>query len=247
VFVAFGAFVCFSLRRGIRFRIAYVLPGIFFGVLGANFIATTRIRGIGLDLTRIAGLSWVDVISSFGGEVGPLFSFSQIASHPIKHYFFFDPWLIAIERLIPSFLWSDKPDPTYLYIALRGFTADAKAAGVAIPQHVEMLLQFGWIGLGIVAFLYFTFAIRLLKRLARLGPEGRVVGAALVPVFFGFYMPTRGYFFQTLTDGLFTFGPLFAIHAFMPRRLMPVMMRHSSTEPINLQSPMSSPHERFLY
>ena len=144
--------------------------------------------------------------------MGPLFAFSFIANDGAEQHIFAQPWLIAAARLIPSFIWSDKPRPDYLYLALEGFPENARAAGVALPQHVEILLQFGWFGLPILAFLYFSIGVALLSRLSRRGIEVRIAAWALTPIFFGFYMLTRGYFFQVLTDGLFTFGPLFLLH-----------------------------------
>jgi hypothetical protein len=90
--------------------------------------------------------------------------------------------------------------------------ANADQAGVAAPQHVEMLLQFGWFGMVPLAFLYFSIAALLIYKLSRLGREARIAGCSMAPAFFGFYMQTRGYFFQVFADALFIFGPLFAMH-----------------------------------
>lgn len=218
VFIAFAATAAYLMVRQIRVRMAFVLGASFLGLLGVNFFSKTRQRGEGLNFNRAEGMTSTDILQSFGGEVGPLFSFSNVANHPIHDFYYLEPWTVAIARLVPTFIWADKPRPDYLYIALEGFPDDAKNAGVAIPQHVEILLQFGWIGLPIIAFLYFWFAAYILDRLSRLGREARIAGFALVPVFFGFYMPTRGYFFQALTDGLFTFGPLFLLYAFSRAR-----------------------------
>lgn len=208
IFMTFAVTAAFIMVRGIKVRTAFVWASLLIGLLGNNIIVNTRQYGAGVDLDKIKDSTLTDILQSFGGEVGPLFSFSFIADNPIQEYILAEPWLIAAARLIPSFLWKDKPTPDYLYISLGGFPMNAKAAGVAAPQHVEMLLQFGWIGLPILAFVYFRLAIVLLDRLSRRGREIRIAAFALVPVFFGFYMPTRGYFFQILSDGLFTFGPL---------------------------------------
>lgn len=104
---------------------------------------------------------------------------------------------------------------------------------MAAPQHVEMLLQFGWMGLPFLAFFYFSLAIFLLTRLSRMGREVRIAAWALVPIFFGFYMPTRGYFFQVLTDGIFTFGPLFLLHLFQQQKMQP----HAAGSSSDLQFP----------
>ena len=217
VFVAFAVVVSFVLVRGRKVRTLYVVIGTLVGLLGSNIISNSRTYGAGIDVSRLEGIGLIEVLQSFGGEIGPLFTFSYITENPLPPYILAEPWVIAVARLVPSFIWSSKPYPDYLYVALEGFPIDARAAGVAFPQHVEMLLQFGWAGLPVLAFLYFSFAIFLLRKLSQLGREVRVASWALVPIFFGFYMPTRGYFFQILADGLFTFGPLFLLHLAQPK------------------------------
>jgi hypothetical protein len=212
IFVAFTVTAAYLMVRRIKPHTAFVLVVMLVGLLGTNFLVNARTRGAGLDLSRIQGMSVTDIMQSFGGEVGPLFSFSNVTNYPIQQLYYFDPWIVGIARLVPSAIWKDKPAPDYLYIPLEGFPVDAKAAGVAIPQQAEILLQFGWIGLPIQAFIYFWIATFILARLSRLGRDVRIAAFALTPIFFGFYMQTRGYFFQTLSDGLFTFGPLFLLH-----------------------------------
>ncbi|MBG0812500.1 hypothetical protein IY145_24530 [Methylosinus sp. H3A] len=203
----------FLLMRRIKIRVSYIVVGTIVGILGGNAMGQARTYGQGVDLAKLDGMSWTDILFSFGGEVGALYAFSFTASNPLPELVLGKPWIVGLARLIPSFIWKDKPGPDYLAHYLGGFSTEGvEQAGVAAPQHVEMLLQFGWVGLPILAFLYFCLAIHLVRRLNRLGREARIAGCALVPVFFGFYMQTRGYFFQILADGLFTFGPLFLMH-----------------------------------
>ena len=158
-------------------------------------------------------MSWQDIIADFGGEVGPVFTLASFTAKPLPDLILFDPWIIAIARLVPSALWPEKPTADYLLHINSAFTVDGiENAGVAATQHLEMLAQFGWLGLPFLAFLYFTIAIFLVSRLNRLGREARIAGCALVPAFFGFFMQQRGYFFMTLSEGLFVFGPLFIVH-----------------------------------
>ncbi len=213
ILMAFGVASSYMLVRGIKVRIVYVVAGTLFGMLGGNLMVTSRTYGRGVDLTKLDGFSVADLLQSFGGEIGPLFSFSYVASNPLPDPVYATPWVVAASRLVPSFLWKDKPMPDYLDYYFGGFSVEnAKAAGVAAPQHVEMLLQFGWIGLPVLAFLYFYVAGLIVKKLDGLGRESRVAGFSLVPAFFGFYMQTRGYFFQVLSDGLFLFAPLFVLY-----------------------------------
>lgn len=212
IFVAFTVTAVYLMVRRIKVNTAFVIVVMLVGLLGTNFLVNARARGTGLDLNRIEGMSVTDILQSFGGEVGPLFSFSNVTNYPIQQLYYFDPWIVGVARLVPTAVWKDKPTPDYLYVPLTGFPNDAKTAGVAIPQQAEILLQFGWIGLPIQAFIYFWVATFILTRLSRLGREVRLTAFALTPIFFGFYMQTRGYFFQTLSDGLFTFGPLFLLH-----------------------------------
>jgi hypothetical protein len=213
IFMTYAVAASFLLVRGTKIRVSYVVVGTLVGVLGNNAMVTSRKYGQGVDISKLDGMGWLDILQSFGGEVGPLYSFTYTASNPLPDLAYFTPWTVAIARLVPSFIWPDKPTADYLAHYFGGFVSPGvEKAGIAAPQQVEMLLQFGWFGLPFLAFLYFSIAAFLLHRISKLGREARITGYALAPVFFGFYMQTRGYFFQTLSDGLFTFGPLFLIH-----------------------------------
>jgi hypothetical protein len=75
----------------------------------------------------------------------------------------------------------------------------------------------GWWGLLPLAFIYFLIAGWLVKRAAYRGGDARLAACALIPPFFGYYMQTRGYFFQIFADCLFMVGPLFLMNLGMPR------------------------------
>lgn len=235
VMAIFGLAVSFLLIRGFKISLARALLAITGGLFLNNFIVLTRTYGRGLDVGRLDGLSIGHIFRSFGGEIGPLFSFNYVAANPLPDPALLQPWTVAIARFIPSFLWADKPTPDYLSYYFQGFTADAKAAGVAAPQHVELLLQFGWIGLPIGAFLYFKFATKVIDWAMALSYETRIATCALVPIFFGMYMPTRGYFSQVLSDGLFIFGPLFLLNIQMNRRNAPIARTNSHRFATNRQ------------
>lgn len=210
IFLVFSVFASWMIIRGLKIRTSYVVLGSTAGLFLTNFLVNVRTYGAGLDLTQLEGMSFTDIFQSFGGEIGPIYVINHVASNPLPDIVYFEPWIVGIARLVPTFLWPEKPTADYLLYYSAGFSEQAaEKAGIAAPQQVELLLQFGWIGLPILAFIYFYFAAWLLSRINRLSREARIAGASLIPIFFGFYMQTRGYFFQTLSDGLFLFGPLF--------------------------------------
>ncbi len=178
-----------------------------------NLIGLTRSYMRGIDLSLISDLKFSDLVFKFGGEIGPIYTMSHIASNPPDKLILFDPWIVGFSRLIPNYLWPEKPFPEYLFLYSAGFPVPgSESSGVAAPQQAELLLQFGWIGLPFLAFLYFCIAGYTDKRLQHLSREARIAGCAIVPAFFGFYMQQRGYFFQLLCEYLFTIMPLFLLY-----------------------------------
>jgi hypothetical protein len=208
-----GVVSTFALVRGIKINALYAFIGSIAGIFLVNLIGSVRRYGQGIDLSNLGNVSSDKMLTSFGGEFGIVFALQYTAANPLPPFAYFEPWTVAIARLIPSAIWPNKPTAEYLRAFIAGFPIDnADKAGIAAPQQVEMLLQFGWIGLPFLAFLYFAIATLLIYKLNQLSREARVVGCSLVPCFFGYYMQTRGYFFQIFVDGLFTFLPLFLIH-----------------------------------
>lgn len=220
-----AAVVSFAIARNIKIRVAYALGGAVVALYLANLIGSLRRYGRGLDLSQVDQVAQIGPFTSFGGEIGIVYVLAYTAENPLPNLAMFEPWLVGVARLVPSFLWPDKPTAGYMRHFIAGAQTNAEGAGVAASQHVEMLLQFGWISLPILAFFYFTIATSLIGRLHRLGREARIAGCAIVPAFFGFYMQTRGYFFQIFADSLFFFGPLFLVH--MPLFLVHIWERRS--------------------
>ena len=203
----------FSVTRGVRIRVIAVVLGTIFALIAFNAIGMARRYGAGLDLSVFKDLKWEEMLNSFGGEEGPIFAFLSVIEAPPPEWIAFDPWTIAIARLVPSFLWPDKPSPYYLYMYTSLFDERVREyAGIAGPQQAEMMLQFGWFGIPLLSFLYFILIGFLVAKLMRLGREARIAGMALVPGVFGFYMQQRGYFFQNISEALFILGPLFLMH-----------------------------------
>jgi hypothetical protein len=228
IILASAVVISYMLVRRIRIRVSYVALGSCLALIVVNAIGYSRTYGRGIDLSRLDGLTWVDLLHAFGGEIGPVFALAHIVESPPPDLIYFEPWTVGIARLVPSFLWSDKPYPSYLIDYVSGFgEIYQRTAGVAAPQHAEALLQFGWFGLPVLAFLYFAFACKVVERLQWLGLEARIAGCAMAPAVFGFYMQQRGYFFQFLCEFLFMFGPLFLVH--FRTKLPAVSAREPST------------------
>jgi hypothetical protein len=213
VILASAVVISYMLVRHIRIRVSYVALGSCLALIIVNAIGFSRTYGRGIDLSRLEGFTWVSLLHAVGGEIGPVFALAHIVESPPPDLIYFEPWTVGIARLVPSFLWPDKPYPNYLLDYGSGFgEIYQRTAGVAAPQQAEFLLQFGWFGLPLLAFLYFAFACKVVERLQRLGLEARIAGCAMAPAFFGFYMQQRGYFFQLLCEFLFMFGPLFLVY-----------------------------------
>lgn len=203
----------YALVRKIKINAIYAFLGSVAGIYIVNLIGAIRRYGQGIDLSRLDDVSADKMLSSFGGEFGIVFTLQYTAANPLPAPAYFEPWTVALARLIPSAIWPNKPTAEYLRNFILGFPIDnADKTGIAAPQQVEMLLQFGWVGLPFLAVLYFGIATFLVFQLNQLSREARIAGCSLVPAFFGYYMQTRGYFFQILADGIFFFLPLFLVH-----------------------------------
>lgn len=207
-----GLVTALFLLRGSQIRLGAMLVACFIAIAVFNVFGSLRSYGSGLDFDRIFESNLGSLAIDFGGEIGPVYVFAYLASIEPPQLSMFEPWVVAVARLVPTFLWESKPTADYLSQLTLGFWSEnAAAAGIAAPQHVEMLLQFGWLGIPFLAFLYFSLVALLVQRIQLLNFECRIAGSALVPAFFGYYMQTRGYFFQILSDGLFLFGPIFLL------------------------------------
>lgn len=203
----------FALMHGRRIGVAMAAGGLVVALVLVNVIGSIRRYGQGISFENLGNIKSDSLLSSFGGEFGIVYVLNYTAENPLPELVYLEPWLVGVARLIPSFIWADKPTAQYLHYFIAGTTVQgAEKAGVAAPQHVEILYQFGWVGLPVLAFLYFAIASKLVEKLLLTGRETRIAGCALVPAFFGFYMQTRGYFFQIFADALFMFGPLFLLN-----------------------------------
>ena len=203
----------YMLVQGKRLSFLQMSLGLVVAVGLSNLIGSMRRYGQGLVLENLNETKVDSVLTSFGGEFGIVYVFNYVTEHTLPNAVTFEPWIVAVTRLVPSVLWPNKPYPEYLKLAAAGATMQgADQAGIGAPQHVEMLFQFGWVGLPVLACLYYGVIGLLMVQFLKLGREARIAGCSLVPAFFGYYMQTRGYFSQTFSDGLFMFGPLFLLH-----------------------------------
>jgi hypothetical protein len=215
-----GAAGAFALQREFKIGVLRGAVGFALGLLLANLIGAVRRYGQGIDLSGLTSERFHSMTNSFGGEFGVVYAFDYIAGSPLPPPNWIEPWVVGVARLVPSFLWPDKPVAEYLTRVSAGAgLPSADQAGIAPPQHVEILFQFGWWGLLPMAFCYFWTAGWLVRRVAFTGRDLRLAGCTLIPFFFGYYMQTRGYFFQILADGLFILGPLFVLRARSRRQL----------------------------
>lgn len=241
--------VVFFLQAGSRFRIlillvaaasAYAIThrhriGVLTGSIGAilatvllNIIGAVRTYGRGLDLSNIENTDLTSLSLAFRGELGVVYAFSNATNNPLPPPLYFEPWLIALSRLVPTALWPDKPTATtFSYVVASAHDENVKFAGVMPPQQMEMLFQFGRVGVPLLAFLYFALAAVILRSVWKRGAEARVAAFSLIPIFFGYYMQSRGYFSQIFTDALFMFGPLFLLHARQESSRGPVKQQRS--------------------
>jgi hypothetical protein len=182
------------------------------GLLLVIVIGAVRQYGQGIDLSGLTSERFESAAGGFAGEFGIVYVFDYIAANVLPPPNWVEPWVVAVARLVPGFLWPDKPVAEYMTRFISGATLPyADKAGLAAPQHVEILLQFGWWGLLPMAFGYFWIAGWLVRRVAFTSREVRLAGCTLIPLFFGYYMQTRGYFFQIFSGALFTLGPLFIL------------------------------------
>jgi hypothetical protein len=209
-----GAAGAFALQRGVRIGFLRGAVGFAFGLLLVTVIGAVRRYGQGIDLSSLTSERFEGTASGFAGELSVVYAFDNVTANPLPPAIWVEPWVVGVARLVPSFLWPDKPFPEYLtWVTAGAMTPGAENSGTAAPQHVEILFQFGWWGLLPMAFCYFWVAGWLVKRVAYTGREVRLAGCALIPFFFGYYMQSRGYFFQILVSGLLVFGPLFILSA----------------------------------
>ncbi len=209
----------FALQRRIKIGILKGALGFAIALPLVIVLGTVRRYGEGIDISALNKENLEAASGSFAGEFSLVYVLDYLTAHPLPPPSPFEPWLVAIARVVPSFLWPDKPVAAYLSHFIAGAAAPgAETAGIAAPQQAEILLQMGWWGLFPLAFLYFSIAGWLVKRFAYRGLDVRLAGCTLIPPFFGFYMQTRGYFFQILADGLFMLAPLFLLNIGMKRR-----------------------------
>jgi hypothetical protein len=209
-----GAASAFALQRGFKIGILRGAAGFTLALLLVIVIGAVRRHGQGIDLSNLTSEHVENMAGSFAGELSVVYAFDYSTANPLPPPNWVEPWFVAVARLVPSFLWPDKPVAESMALVIAGAALPgADKAGIAAPQHVEILFQFGWWGLLPMAFCYFWIAGWLIRRVAFTGRELRLAGCTLIPFFFGYNMQTRGYFFQILTGALFTLGPLFILSA----------------------------------
>lgn len=214
VILVSAVFLVLAAKARRKIGMAALLGSALVAVPMINVIGATRKYGQGVDLDAIRQITISDAFTGFGGEIGIVYTLYYLAETGLPTMIFFEPYTAAIIRFVPRFLWPSKPGLEYLSHVHAGFMQEgAEHAGTAAPQHFEMLLQFGWLGLPFLSFIYFSIACLIVRAMLKLSSPAKLAGLAVIPAFFGFYMQTRGYFFQTLSDGLAFFLPLVFINS----------------------------------
>lgn len=204
----FSLATAFVLINGWKPRLSIVAPLGFLFLISMNVIGQIRTYGSGVSFEGFNATDLLNTSGSFGGETGVILATAYIAENVPQKLYYFDPWIVAVARLIPSVVWPEKPTPDYLYYILSGTdTIHADSAGIAFSQPAEILLQFGYVGLAVVAAMYFAIAAKISSTGTKWAGVYGLALSSLCPAFFGYYMISRGYFFQILADGLFIIGP----------------------------------------
>lgn len=213
IYVLGGGSSIWLAQRGIR-------PRLVFGVVGSLVVAALafglgaiRHYGQGIDLSGLSEDNISAGASRGGGELGLAYVLDDVTRNPLPELNWHEPWSVGFFRLVPSFLWKDKPQVVTLKHMWDRMTPDAEIAGVAGPQHVEFIYQFGWIGILPLAFLYFSLACWTIGKINARGGECRLVWATLAPIWFGFHMQGRGYFFQAFCECVVIVGTLYIVSA----------------------------------
>ena len=205
-----GLLTCLVIVKNWKVSAKAIGVGAVIAILLFNVFASIRTYNAGLDLSRLDDQNLLQIAINPGAEVGPVLVATQAAnSGRYAGTIGVDPWLIGLARLVPSAVWSEKPTAYYLEYSFDGFNlSEALGSGIAPPQISEMLWQFGWLGVFPLSFCYFFLASAIFLFFWRRSTEYDIVGVSLAPWFFGFYMQSRGYFAQILSDSLFIILPL---------------------------------------
>jgi hypothetical protein len=212
VLLCVGALTCFVLLGGRRPSLWLLGAGGAFGVAALNVFGAIRSYGRGLNFGALQrdDANLVSLALDPGGEIGPfLVAHQAVLSEQYAASIGIDPWVIGVARLIPTAMWPQKPSAYYLTYSWDGFNyVEVATSGIAPPQLAEFFWQFGWFGLVPLSFVAFFLAAGIQRKMRSWRSVHGVVGVSLVPVFFGFYMQSRGYFSQIFTDAIVMFGSL---------------------------------------
>ena len=229
VFALGGLTVIMHLRRGSRPKIwllSLLLAGLLitFGLLG-----TTRQYYTGIDLSRLADRSAVELYRDSLGETNTFFALGAVMDVVPATYGFagFDPLYNALIMPVPRFVWPAKPYPEYLSVIPTAIGTEAAAhAGMALPFIGEYYVGFGFPGIVVMCFI-FGIACRTLWVWYCQNPTDptmMVIYALALP--FIYYAMSRGYLAQVFSDFCFTLLP-----ALVARRLCtPSASRKAATK-----------------
>lgn len=179
------------------FFIIILLPPIF------SIIEVVRIYGQGIDLDRFAYLSLSDFSLLPVGELGPpVISAVILSKSSLTGTIYFNPFVEGITRMLPSLLTGEKEVPQLQFFINRILLpSEYEYSGLAPLVLGELYYQFGMLGGLIGGFIHGYFFKKIHDSFfSRFHNDLKVVLVGYLSFFFGYYIFSRGYFFQTFSE-----------------------------------------------
>lgn len=207
-----GLLLIWYLARGRQPRALVVIPTTIGLLAIAGLIGLSRSYGQGLDLTRVEGLPFWDlVLAGFGESVIFLTSGGLMELVPKQvEYVGTVPLLNTLLFPIPSQLLAGKNSVEYLTSAIATvYRSDIHGQGAAILNYAEYYLMGGWSAL-IGGYVLLGFLCRRLWLWFRWRQQEPVAQVAYVcAVVYLYVVVSRGYLPQVAMLFCFTVMPLF--------------------------------------
>jgi hypothetical protein len=205
------------LLRGKRPSPVVLLVGAASIVLLSGLIVLTRSYGMGLDLTQIKDLSFLEIFLGGFNDAGTFFTTALVIdSFPGTFaYVGLNPLWIAVTIPVPRSLWPGKPLPDFLQY----FEYLMGTQGQAVPVVGEHYMMAGWIGI-VIGGLIIGIIYRCFWEFYRANPRNPLV-VVMYAVSWALIFPVvnRGYLAQTLMEFFFDFLPLVVLYL-SSRKLM---------------------------
>ena len=188
------------------------------GIIGL-FSLLTLIRQPfeGVDVGRLAD-SRADRDFMYGlfAEANTIFALAAIQEKfiPESNYYYLTPIIDALQELVPRFLYPTRVTGAYLADVLHGLlSTEAMTSGTAYPYLGEIFLMGGYIGAALLIPVLALWTSSCLKSVSRSHVDFNIklMGYAIIGVYFGYYYFSRGYFAQSFKGFLFVALPYILI------------------------------------